>query len=113
MTLICLILQAEIPTCMGVADDLDAAMETDEIKKEPPKKYFIDTNSICVPRKGTEIQSFLKEGMSKLYCRRTCYGRVIDDNFGMIFLFLMSTHNICFYGILEKSIPELSPNTFP
>ena len=23
----------------------------------------------------------------------------------------MSTHNICFYGELEKIIPELSPNT--
>ena len=50
---------------MGVADDLDVAMETDEIKKEPAKKYFIDTNSIRVPRKGTEIQSFLKEGLGK------------------------------------------------
>ena len=81
---------------MGVADDLDAAMETDEIKKEPPKKYFIDTNSICVPRKGTEIQSFLKEGMSKLYSRRTYYGRVITE------VLLMSTHNICFRGEIRK-----------
>ena len=25
----------------------------------------------------------------------------------------MSTHNICFYGELEKIIPEQSSNTFP
>ena len=25
----------------------------------------------------------------------------------------MSTHNICFYGELEKNIQELSPNTPP
>lgn len=55
--------KAEIPTHMGVADDMDAAMETDEIKKEPPKKFYIDTNSLRVPRKATEVQSFLKDGM--------------------------------------------------
>ena len=60
------ILQAEIPTTLGIADDPDVAMETDEIKREPPKKYFIDTNSIKLPRKNTEMQSFLKDGMGKV-----------------------------------------------
>ena len=58
-------LQAEIPTTLGVADDPDVAMETDDIKREPAKKYFIDTNSIRLPRKNTEMQSFLKDGMGK------------------------------------------------
>ena len=38
-------------------------METDEVKKEVSKKYCIDTNSLRVPRKGMEIQTFLKDGM--------------------------------------------------
>ena len=50
---------------MGVLEEAEAAMDTDEVKKEPTKKYFIDTNSLRVPRKGMEVQTFLKEGMSK------------------------------------------------
>lgn len=52
---------------MAVVDDPDVSMETDDVDKikGPSKKYFIDTNSIKVPRKGAEISTFLKEGMSK------------------------------------------------
>ena len=76
--------QAEIPTQMGVADDPETAMETDEIKKEPGKKYFIDTNSLRVPRKSTEIQSFLKDGMSKISIFIKLYNGVFS---------LKNTHN--------------------
>lgn len=55
--------KAEIPASLGVLEEMEAAMETDDLKKEPAKKYFIDTNSIRVPRKGMEIQSFLDQGM--------------------------------------------------
>lgn len=52
---------------MGILDNTDIEMETDDGSpvKQPEKKYFIDTNSIRVPRKGMEIMSFLKDGMSK------------------------------------------------
>lgn len=48
-------------------EEAEVAMETDDIKKEPGKKYFIDTNNLRVPRKGMEVQTFLKDGMSKLF----------------------------------------------
>jgi hypothetical protein len=50
-----------------VVEDPDVAMETNDVEKikGPSKKYFIDTNSIKVPRKEAEINTFLKEGMSK------------------------------------------------
>lgn len=47
-------------------EDAEIAMETDEVKKEAGKKYCIDTNSLRVPRKGMEVQTFLKDGMSKI-----------------------------------------------
>lgn len=57
--------KAEIPTHMAVVDDPDVSMETDDLEKikGPSKNYFIDTNSIKVPRKGAEICTFLKDGM--------------------------------------------------
>ncbi|WAR01135.1 ACL6A-like protein, partial [Mya arenaria] len=55
--------KAEIPSSVGVLEDAEVAMETDEIKKEAGRKYFIDTNSLRVPRKGMEVQTFLKDGM--------------------------------------------------
>lgn len=55
--------KAEIPSSIGVVEEAEVAMETDEVKKEASKKYCIDTNSLRVPRKGMEIQTFLKDGM--------------------------------------------------
>lgn len=53
---------------MSVVDDPDVAMETDDSEKSikgPSKKYHIDTGAIKVPRKGAEISTFIKDGMSK------------------------------------------------
>ncbi|KAL5006339.1 hypothetical protein ScPMuIL_015145 [Solemya velum] len=57
--------KAEIPTHVGVIEDLEIQMEIEESSnvKQPEKQYYIDTNSIKVPRKGMEIHSFLKDGM--------------------------------------------------
>ncbi|KAH3890303.1 actin-like protein 6B [Dreissena polymorpha] len=55
--------KAEIPSSVGVLEEAEAVMETDEIKKDGGRKYFIDTNSLRVPRKGMEVQAFLKDGM--------------------------------------------------
>ena len=59
-----MIFKAEIPSSIGVLEEAEIAMETDEIKKDTSRKYFIDTNTLRVPRKGMEVQSFLKDGMS-------------------------------------------------
>lgn len=55
--------KAEIPASVGVLEEAEIAMETDEIKRDTSRKYFIDTNSLRVPRKGMEVQTFLKDGM--------------------------------------------------
>lgn len=60
-------MKAELPSTIGVVDDPDIPMETDEntLKQTDNKKYYIDTNMIKVPRKGMEMTTFLKDGMSK------------------------------------------------
>jgi len=60
----CCALQAEIPASVGVLEEAEVAMETEEGKTGTSKKFFIDTNSLRVPRKGMEVQTFLKDGMS-------------------------------------------------
>lgn len=56
--------KAEIPTHVGIIEDLEAAMETEDKEiKQADKKYYIDTTMLKVPRKGMEISSFLKDGM--------------------------------------------------
>ena len=52
-------------------EEIETAMETDEnngTDSQNPlttKKYFIDTTSIKVPRKGMEMVTGLKDGMGK------------------------------------------------
>ncbi|XP_054710495.1 actin-like protein 6B [Uloborus diversus] len=61
--------KADLPTAVGVIDESSGeSMEIDgntntSSESTSQKKYFIDTNSIHVPRKGMEIASFLKDGM--------------------------------------------------
>lgn len=55
--------KAEIPSSIGMIEEAEVAMETDDVKRDSNKKYFIDTNSLRVPRKGMEVQTFLKDGM--------------------------------------------------
>jgi actin, putative (fragment) len=66
-------LKAEIPTMVGflneVADD-STPMEIDSKpvpQTQPQRKYFIDTTSLHVPRKGMEMITFLKDGMSLVF----------------------------------------------
>lgn len=57
--------KAEIPSQVGVVTDLveNGLMEVDGQATASDKKYFIDTVSVNVPRKGMEMTSFLKDGM--------------------------------------------------
>ena len=42
------------------------AMDIDGQQNKTQKKYFIDTTSIHTPRKGMDMTTFLKDGMSKV-----------------------------------------------
>ncbi|XP_059484515.1 actin-like protein 6B [Neocloeon triangulifer] len=68
--------KAEIPAVVGIGEDANGmaviegeAMEVDEKKPDPSsinqsnKKYYIDTTSLCVPRQGVEVTSYMKECM--------------------------------------------------
>ncbi|KAK6184521.1 hypothetical protein SNE40_001833 [Patella caerulea] len=57
--------KTEMPTHVGIVDDLETAMETDtlDVPKQPDRKYFMDTVHIKVPRKKMDMVSFLKDGM--------------------------------------------------
>ncbi|KAK7098169.1 actin-like protein 6A [Littorina saxatilis] len=57
--------KAEIPTHVGVVDDIEMKMETDggDTPAPPDKKYLIDTVYMKHARKDMELVSFLKEGM--------------------------------------------------
>jgi actin-related protein len=66
--------KAEIPSVVGIGEDANGtatlegeAMEVDEKKNDPSsinqKKYFIDTTTLCVPRQGVEVASYMKECM--------------------------------------------------
>lgn len=57
--------KAEIPSQVGVVTELveNCLMEVDGQTPSSDKKYFIDTVSVNVPRKGMEMTSFLKDGM--------------------------------------------------
>ena len=57
-----LILQADVLTVMGTSIN-NAAMETDQPNAN--KKYYIDTNSVCVARENMDITTLIKDSMSK------------------------------------------------
>uniref|UniRef100_H3A6F0 Actin like 6B n=1 Tax=Latimeria chalumnae TaxID=7897 RepID=H3A6F0_LATCH len=57
--------QADFPTTVGLLVHDESAMEIDsEKEKKTGKTYYIDTNSLHVPRENTEVISPLKNGMS-------------------------------------------------
>ena len=70
--------QADVPTTIGVGPPTEVAMETDkEGHPHPadPKRHYIDSTYIHVPREGVEMQSPMKDGMSECVCvcvRRLC-----------------------------------------
>ncbi len=65
--------KAEIPAVVGISEDgnqtadlntgaaLDDAKHGNNIKGDT--KYYIDTNVLCVPRKGMKVVSYMKDGM--------------------------------------------------
>jgi len=68
--------KAEIPAVVGIGEDANGlatlegeVMEVDEKKPDSSsinqsnKKYYIDTNTLCVPRQGVEVASYMKECM--------------------------------------------------
>ena len=59
--------KTEIPTMVGVINELieSNSMDIDGQQNKCQKKYFIDTTSIHTPRKGMEMTTFLKDGMSQ------------------------------------------------
>lgn len=59
-------LQADFPTTVALLSHDEAAMELDgEKEKKAGKVYYMDTNSLHVPRENTEVISPLKNGMSR------------------------------------------------
>lgn len=66
--------KAEIPAIVGVGEDANcnaAKIEPMEVDDKKPdnnitqsnKKYYIDTTTLHVPRKGVEVQTYMKDGM--------------------------------------------------
>ena len=56
--------QADVPTTIGVGPPTEVAMETDkEGHPHPaePKRHYIDSTYIHVPKEGVEMQSPMKE----------------------------------------------------
>lgn len=57
------LLQADIPSQVGVRDEVDDTQDVDTQKK---RQYYIERTYVNVPRPNMEIQTFMKDGMSKL-----------------------------------------------
>lgn len=53
---------------MGIGSN-NNAMETDQSNTN--KKYYIDTNSVCVARENMETTTFIKDSMS-MYVKFKC-----------------------------------------
>ena len=56
--------QADVLTMMGVSGNTNA-METDQPNTN--KKYYIDTNSVCVARENMDVTTLIKDSMSKYF----------------------------------------------
>ncbi|KAK3103473.1 hypothetical protein FSP39_019490 [Pinctada imbricata] len=73
--------KADFPTHVGVIEDLESAMDTDDKSdtiKQTDKKYFMDTPMIKVPRKGMEMSTFLKDGMIEDW---NLFEKVMDNTY--------------------------------
>ncbi len=59
--------KSEIPSLVGVSDDLDHAkkdaMEVDGAAATGKKKFHVDTNALHFAKKGLEVVPYLKDGM--------------------------------------------------
>lgn len=71
--------KADFSTTVGVLVQDDAAMEIDgEKEKKVGKSYFIDTNSLHVPRESVETMSPLKNGMIEDW---DCFRSILDHTY--------------------------------
>ncbi|MBN3273666.1 ACL6A protein, partial [Polyodon spathula] len=71
--------KADFPTTVGVLVQDDVAMEMDGDKeKKIGKSYFIDTNSLHVPRESMETMSPLKNGMIQDW---DCFQSILDHTY--------------------------------
>ncbi|XP_064600687.1 actin-like protein 6A isoform X2 [Liolophura sinensis] len=69
-----------MPSQVGIVEDIEISMDMDEssIGKQPEKKYYIDTPTMKVARKGMEISSFLNDGMIENW---EIFEKVMDYSF--------------------------------
>ncbi|XP_050789263.1 actin-like protein 6B isoform X1 [Gopherus flavomarginatus] len=72
--------KADFPTTVGLLAPEEAALELDGDKeKKPGKVYYIDTNSLHVPRENTDVLSPLKNGMIEDW---DCFQAILDHTYG-------------------------------
>ena len=62
--------KAEIPSMVGAINEPIEAGLMDVDGQNPQRKFFLGTTSIHVPRKGMDMTTFLKDGMSMLFVLR-------------------------------------------
>jgi len=60
--------KAEIPSMVGVINEPIETGMMDVDSQNQQRKFFLDTTSIHVPRKGMDMTTFLKDGMSMFFC---------------------------------------------
>ncbi|XP_013928439.1 PREDICTED: actin-like protein 6B, partial [Thamnophis sirtalis] len=71
--------KADFPTTVGLLSHDESAMELDGDKEtKSGKAYYIDTNSLHVPRENTEIASPLKNGMIEDW---SCFQAILDHTY--------------------------------
>ncbi|KAL7982941.1 hypothetical protein Chor_013547, partial [Crotalus horridus] len=71
--------KADFPTTVGLLSHDESAMELDGDKESKAGKvYYIDTNSLHVPRENTEIVSPLKNGMIEDW---GCFQAILDHTY--------------------------------
>ncbi|XP_015283370.1 PREDICTED: actin-like protein 6B [Gekko japonicus] len=71
--------KADFPTTVGFLSHDESAMELDGDKdKKAGKVYYIDTNSLHVPRENTEVVSPLKNGMIEDW---DCFQAILDHTY--------------------------------
>lgn len=59
-----MLLQADVPTAIGVGPPSEVAMETDSgSMTQLDKKYYIDSTYITVPRENVEINTPIRDGL--------------------------------------------------
>ncbi|MFH4978516.1 hypothetical protein AB6A40_005225 [Gnathostoma spinigerum] len=75
--------KGDIPSHVGVKEVLDQNDQTvDQEAKVKKKSYYIGTTQVNVPREGTEIQTFMKDGMIEDW---DMFEQMIDYSYSQVF----------------------------